>query len=205
MYVIENGYINLIKKKVMKAQQKNTDTPPMRVNIDFTNYQRSVAEEIGRFKPIAEGLEKLKKLTHEIPLDLWEILYNALDTGDLRSAMAKYWANKNLMDWDDVDVRNKMRAKFSYLPKDSTFPKEYVERKSSGEFDVSISKIYKSNQTYYERTIEPEQVDLVNQLCDIISELKLQTHNLNRFIYYNSTSGKPTPRWAEIASVIGHK
>ena len=175
-------------------------TEAIKVNINYPEYQRSIAEESGRYKPIAEGIEKLKSVTSDIP---WNDLYDALDTGDLRTAMAKHWAKRNLMNWDDVDVRNEMRAKFNYLPTMASFPYEYVERNASGEFYLSLAKVYELHKMHYERTIEPEQVDMINQLCDIITKLKLNPYNFERYI--GRKGEKAVPNWNIIASAIGHR
>ena len=186
--------------KLLKNEAGIAKTEAMKVNINYSEYQRSIAEESGRYKPIAEGIEKLKSVTSDIP---WDDLYNALDTGDLRTAMAKHWAKRTLMNWDDVDVRNEMRSRFNYLPTMANFPKEYVERSAGGEFYISLAKIYELHKMLYERTIEPEQVDMINQLCDIITKLKLNPYEFKSYI--GRQGEKAVPNWNSIASVIGHR
>ena len=186
--------------KLLKNEAGIAKTEAMKVNINYSEYQRSIAEESGRYKPIAEGIEKLKSVTSDIP---WDNLYDALDTGDLRAAMGKYWSKRTLLNWEDVDVRNEMHAKFNYLPTMANFPKEYVERNASGEFYLSLAKIYESNKMYYERTIEPEQVDMINQLCDIITKLKLNPYDFKSYI--GREGEKAVPNWNSIASVVGHR
>lgn len=186
--------------KLFNNTEDIAKTEAMKVNINYSEYQRSIAEESGRYKPIADGIEKLKSVTSDIP---WNDLYDALDTGDLRTAMAKFWARRNLLNFEDVDVRNEMRARFNYLPTMATFPKEYIERSASGEFYISLAKIYESNKMYYERTIEPEQVDMINQLCDIITKLKLNPYEFKSYI--GREGEKAVPNWNSIASAIGHR
>ena len=172
----------------------------MKINTNVVEYQRNVAIDSGSYKPIAEGIEKLKALTSDIP---WDDLYDALESGDLRSAMGRYWAKKNLMNWDDVDVRNEMRNRFSFLPGYSSFPKRFITRQPNGEFNVSMEAIREENLKVYERTIEDDQVEMVNQLIELMNKLKLKPYNFKAYIGIDS-NGKAVPNWSNLAVVIGH-
>ena len=173
----------------------------MKINTNVVEYQRNVAIDSGSYKPIAEGIEKLKALTSDIP---WDDLYDALESGDLRSAMGKYWAKKNLMNWDNIDVRNEMRNRFSFLPRYSSFPKSYVTRQPNGEFNVSMEAIRAENLKVYERTIKDDQVEMVNQLIELMNKLKLNPYNFKAYIGIDS-NGKAVPNWTGLADVIGHR
>ena len=173
----------------------------IKVNTNVSQYQRNVAMDFGAYRAIAEGIEKLKSITSDIP---WDELYDALESGDLRTAMAKYWAKKTLKDWDNIGVRNELKQQFSYLPGATSFPKYFVTRQPSGAFDVSMEAIRAENLKVYERTIEPEQAEAANQLFDILNKLKLNPYNFNSYCLIDS-AGKAFPNWVALADVIGHR
>lgn len=185
----------LFNKKVTPERES------MKVLTNASQAQKDIAITYGSYKPIGEGIAKLKTITKAVP---WDNLYDALGTGDLRTAMAKHWAASNAMDWDDVNVRNETRAKFSFLSGCTPFPKEYVIRHIDGSFDISMEAIRESYRRLYERTIEPDQVEMVEQLCEIINKLKLNIYQFHTYVGL-TPSGEASPCWEELAKVIGNR
>lgn len=173
----------------------------MKVNTNVIEFQRNVALDYGSYRPIADGINRLKSITSDIP---WNDLYDALEEGNIRDAMCKYWAKRTLMNWENIDVRNELRERFSFLPGSTRFSQRLVTRQESGEFDVSMEAIRAENLKVYERTIETDQVEAVNQLIALINELKLNPYNFKAYLNIDN-EGKVIPNWNALAEVIGHR
>ena len=175
---------------------------PMVVSIDGANFMSYIEGELNRYKPIAAGIEKLRTISKTtIP---WDDLYEALDTGDLCTAMAKYWAEKNFLDWEDVEVKNQLRERFSFLPRWTPYPKAFIKREKDGSFNVSKDAIIETYRGLYERIIDADIVEKAEKVCSLLNELKFNSAQLNHFFIQDSTGGY-SPNWGTIAKKHGRR
>lgn len=171
----------------------------MVVSIDGASFMSHIDGELNRYKPIAAGIEKLRTISKTtIP---WDDLYEALDTGDLCTAMGKYWAEKNFLDWEDVEVKNQLRERFSFLPRWTPYPKAFIKREKDGSFNISKDAIIETYRGLYERIIDADIVEKAEKVCSLLNELKFNSAQLNHFFIQDSTGGY-SPNWGAIAK--GH-
>ena len=175
---------------------------PMVVSIDGANFMSYIEGELNRYKPIAAGFEKLRTISKTtIP---WDDLYEALDSGDLCTAMAKYWAETNFLDWEDIEVKNQLRERFSFLPRWTQYPKAFIAREKDGSFNVSKDAIIQTYRSSYERTIDADIVEKAEKVCSLLNELNFSSAQLNHFFIQDSTGGY-SPNWGAIAKNHGRR
>lgn len=134
----------------------------------------------------------------------WDLLYEALKSGNPCDLYAQRWAQNNFMDWNDVKVKNELRLKFEVLQDPYhryQFPQKWVRQEADGSFDIDKEAIRRDVEKQHTYTISDKQEKAIRSIVDAMNELDLNTHTFDYFFLYDE-KGKIEPHWERIGEAI---
>lgn len=132
----------------------------------------------------------------------WDLLYQALESGNLQDLYAQRWAQQNYMKWDSVAVRNELRDKFRGLSNAHNryqFPTKWVKVAEDGSFDINIDAINENFKEVHTYTITDEQEKAVKKIIDGMQELNILPRVIDGF--FKVIDGKIEPDWRAIGKL----
>lgn len=132
----------------------------------------------------------------------WDLLYQALQSGNLQDLYAQRWAEQNYMKWSDVKVKNELRSKFNGLSNAYNryqFPTKWVKVAEDGSFDINLDAINEHCQQVHTYIITDEQEKAVKKIVEGMKELDILPRVIEGF--FKVIDGKIEADWRAIGKL----
>lgn len=171
----------------------------MKTLFDKENAQIDALRSATGYAKVKSCIKWLKE--ENLPI-WWDLLYQALQSGNLQDMYCERWAEKNYLKWDDVKVKNELRSKFNGLSNAFNkyqFPTKWVKVAEDQSFDIDLEAINEHFKEVHTYTIKDEQEKAVKKIVEGMKELDILPRVIEGF--FKVIDGNIEPDWRAIGKL----